>query len=423
MEYLAEHITSIAIMAVMLVFSGFFSASETAFFSLTRLDIRALRENRPFSAAHIDALLQKPKKLLTSVLLGNMAVNVVYSTVSAVIALDMGRRFGWEYALFVELGALLLLIIFGEVVPKSVAVQQPVLLSRFAVLPLHAFQKLTFPAYKLLPILEFIRPRKGETRLVTRDEFKALVKLGGRDGVLRDHEYRMLAEIMDFSEMKIKEVMVPRVDSAFCNVNASFDEFKAIARQTKHTKFLVYEGSFDNVIGLVRAEEVFLAPEGTSLHQLVKPVQFIPEVATVEKGLQSLLKDRSHFAVVVDEYGGMAGLATLEDIIEEVVGEIEDEFDQQQAVPVRKIGEDKFIVSGNLGIRDWQEYFQTELEDVEFDTVGGFVMFLLGHIPSHGETVRYKNLKLTVRGVCKGGRINHVLIEKEKDPFEELDDE
>jgi CBS domain containing-hemolysin-like protein len=226
----------------------------------------------------------------------------------------------------------------------------------------------------------------------------------------------MIHGVLDFKSVLVKEIMLPRVDMNLYDIDGTVEEFLELARKTKRTKFPVYEGTTDNIMGIIHAKDVFLNPE-VRLRDIIKPVHFVPELKGVEGLLRQFRREGSQLAIVVDEYGGTAGLITLEDIIEEIVGEIQDEHEKPRET-IKKVEENKYLISGDLSIRDWSDYFGVEVEPMDVDTVGGLVVSLLEHIPKKGDSVKYKAFVFTVEGVRKR-RVKSisqkVIVEEESD--------
>ena len=411
-ELLIEHIPELALMGGLLGLSAFFSGSETALFSLTREELRDLERKGSSAGQAIVALRRRPRRLLAAVLLGNMAVNVLFFSVSYQIAAAMHRGSSAVAATVMGVGSLVVLIVCGEVAPKGVAVGRPMRLARLSALPLLVFSRVVRPITWALEaisrgIVGPITRGAGRESYVNPEELKMLIRMSEAQGVIDRDARSMLSEVVELSEIMVREVMVPRVDMVMFDVNDPREAFLDLVRRTRHKHIPVYDGSIDEVVGIVAACDAFL-DRGSDLRELARPAAFVPETKTVESMLKQFREERRHLAIVVDEYGGTAGLITLEDIVEEVVGEIEDEFDTP-AEPVRRIDDRTYSLAGNLGTRVWNDLFEMPLDSPEFDTVGGFVTSLLGHVPREGETAAYQGLTFFVEGVRRR-RIERVRV-------------
>ena len=398
-------------MAALLVLSAFFSASETALFSLRRRDLRHFEHSPRLVHGLILKLRSDPEGLLITVLFGNMLVNVLYFSVATVAAMNAPTR-GATYAL--GIGSLIAVIICGEVVPKAIAVAVPVRFSSLAAGPLFFFQKCIYPVKKALGVVMKISAAvsrgRGRAAYVTPEELQLLIRATGERGIIGVGERDMMHEIIEFAEIRVREVMVPRVDVVAFEVNGDVGELRKLVEERGITKLPVYEDNIDNVVGTVYAREVLLS-DSKSIRACVHPVSlFVPETALIESVLQQFRERGCQFAIVVDEYGGWAGIVTLEDIVEEIVGDISDEFDTDTQ-PVRRIGQDKYVLSGGVSIRDWSEIFKIDLDLAEVETLGGFIVLHLGRLPREGDNVELGNLVLTVQKVSRR-RVAQVLIER-----------
>ncbi len=407
---LAEYPLHLATMALLLCASAFFSGSETALFNLSRDQLRRFRAARSPLRVLAARLMDDPRRLLVTVLFGNMAVNVAFFAMSVMLTLDVARNHparanAWRFGIAVI--APMLVIIFGEVTPKSLAATMPERLAPVAAGPLALLQYVVLPVRMVLgylvvwPLERIITGRRPERRaLVTSEELQAIVEVSAREGAVSPEEGDMLVEILELAELRVREVMTPRVEIVACDVATPTAEALDLFRRTRHSKIVVYDGDVDHVRGVVYAKTAFLNPE-RPLARLVQPVHYVPETKSVESLLREFRADRIQFALVVDEYGGLAGLVTLEDCIEEIVGEIEDTDDAPAADPVRSVGEGEYVLAGNLAIRSWAELFDQDRPNGggRYSTVAGFVTSLLGHMPAPGDTVRWRNLEFTVEGV------------------------
>lgn len=417
---ISAFLPEIYLSSVLLVLSGFFSSSETAFFSLSRESRKALRSQRSLFSKAISSLLKRPKSALITLLFGNMVVNVAFFCIAYGVTREIAASNIHNRALIagaVSIVSLLIIIVAGEVIPKNVAIRIPLLLAKIYAVPILVLSKLFYPF--CLPLyfisdkiaLFFSKEGKDEKN-ITVDELKMIVKMGEKQGLVDESEHSMINAVLDFQEKQVKEVMAPRVDMAIYNVAESVKGFLGLVRATKHTKIPVYSDNPDTIIGLVHAKDIFLNQDAP-LRNFVKPIQFIPETKTVESLLRKFRNEHRQMAIVIDEYGGTAGLVTLEDILEEIVGEIQDEHDGREEEMISKIEDNMYYLAGNLGIREWSDFFEVELDSHDFDTIGGFILSLLGNIPKRGNVVQYENMKFTVDRLRKR-RIVKVIMEIER---------
>ncbi|MBT3879630.1 MAG: HlyC/CorC family transporter [Candidatus Scalindua sp.] len=416
-------------MLFLLCFSAFFSATETAFFSLTREEVDRFGKSNSKSERLVQTLLKTPKNLLTTILLGNMLANIGFYCTSyglaQKIAVDSPYGGIWVVGT-VCIISLLTIIIMGEVIPKNIAVKIPDQYSRWAAIPIYLFDRIFWPFRVILTsiinsISSVFDKGSGDEKCVTIDELKMLVEFSEKQGIVDQEERSMIHGILDFKRAQIKEIMLPRVDMNLYDIADPVQGLIDLARKTKETKFPIYEETPDNILGIVHAKDIFLNPKA-QLKDILKPVQFVPEPKSIEGLLRQFRREGSQLAIVVDEHGGTAGLITLEDIIEEIVGEIQDEHEKPRET-INKIDENKYLISGNLSLRDWSDTFGVEIEPMGVDTIGGLVIALLEHIPQKGDSVKYEDFVFTVEGVRKK-RITSILQEikvKSKSDEEEND--
>jgi len=390
-------------MVCLLAASALFSGSETALFSLPFERRRELRRQTGRAARAVIRLLENPSSLLVTILFGNMTVNVLYFSVSTVVGIELHRSGPAVVAVFAG-ASLAALIIFGEVLPKVLAVNLSLPFSLFCALPLLVLSFLLRPVQAaLVRVVRFfmgvLRIHKlGETR-ITEDELKMLVRLSEEQGVITPSERELIAEVVEFAQIRVAEVMTPRVDVPAFDVNDPIESLRSLLRETKWPRVPVYENNIDNILGIVLAKDVLLS-DAADVRPFIRPVIYVPSLALVESALRLFRARRVHYAIAVDEYGGFDGFISVEDILGQIVGEIEREY--EEAAPlVEQVGPTEYRLAGDLSIREWNELFGLEVAFPGFDTVGGLVLLLLGHIPSEGESVDFGQLTFTVERMRK----------------------
>ncbi len=399
--FLAGHAPQFIIMALLLCASGFFSGTETALFSLSRGQLQRLAKGG--ATGRVVLLLQhSPRQLLNTLLLGNMLVNVAYASIAAVQVLLFKKAGGSSLtAAAASLGGLLVLILLGEVTPKILALNtqvqwihvaaRPLLFVRRVVaLPLWVVDRLI-----VSPLTRIIAPQSAGGVDITAEELSALMDLSAKRGLIDRDANALLQEIMELTDLRVSDIMVPRVDMIAYNVADSPQGLIDLFRQSNLRKIPVYEGDIDYVLGMVHAKRLLLDP-GRSLGELVVKVPFVPEAASVERLLLQFRVTRTQMAIVVDEYGGTAGLVTLEDALEEIVGDIPAPDEAEQGPAVRKIADNEYLLDGDLAIHEWQDAFGTDLSQKRISTLGGFVTLLLGRVPREGDVATYRNLRFEV---------------------------
>ena len=395
--------------ALLLAASAFCSASETALFSLD-----AAGRDRAGPGAR--KLLESPQALLISLLLANLLVNVLVFAVASGLAQSEA---GSYEALLAGALALVAVLVVGEILPKTLALRAPVVVARLVAAPLAALVALVAPLRRLVRFqLEIATRVLGDVaREEPRITAEALAEVLGQSaevGMLAAGEADLLAEVVELEGIRVREIMTPRVDMLALDLSASEDDniqimARALARRL--TWLPVIRGDADQVAGSVRMRDLLAQPE-RSLRELVRPAHFVPEVAGVLDLLKHLREKKATEAVVVDEWGGTAGVVTIENVFEEIVGDlrVEGEAPERPVLPLEGGG---FRVSGSLSIRDWNERFNHEVVPEGFETVGGFVTALLGRIPRAGDRVRQGDLVWQVREV-RGRRVTSVDLHLER---------
>ncbi|MCB9915735.1 MAG: HlyC/CorC family transporter [Planctomycetes bacterium] len=382
---------------LLLALSAFFSASETALFSLTR-------EQRARAAPRVERLLERPRDLLVTVLLCNLLVNVFFFSLAAKI--DVGEEPHARVA--AAFGALVALLVFGEILPKTLALRLAEGISRSSslVLPplVQLFHPATLLASKALELFtRALGESGGEEHAITSEQLAQVLTKSAETGVLENNEADMLADIVELGGVRVREIMTPRVDALMLDLDDEPDEIAQEALRRHLTWLPVIEDDDpDKVLGIVRVRDLLLR-EGRRLRQLVMPVKFVPEVARVLSLLHEFREARTAEAVVVDEWGGTAGIVTIEEVFEEIVGELRVEGEERER-PVVPLGEGRFRVTGALSIRDWNDEFGFQVVPTEFETVGASSPRCIGRIPKAGDEAHAGNLFFEVHDV-RGRRI------------------
>jgi putative hemolysin len=405
-----EHLPQIILLLALLGVSGFFSGSETALFSLRTHQIRS---SRSASLRLAGTLLRQPRDLLITILLGNMFVNVAFFSVSVGLALHLGRTRGQGAAAGASIFFLLTLILLGEVIPKGVAARAPRGWARLCAYPLTILFGLSRPVHWLLgrflgPVSDWISRLTPPDAGLTTEELRMMVELSETAGVLHERENYIMQRVVELREMRVKEVMVPRVDMRAFDLSRGREAFLADFKRHRNSRVPVYRESIDEIQGVLHAKEVHFSEE-EDLSRLVRKVPFIPETKTVESLLRQFREGGQRVAIVVDEYGGTEGLVTLEDILEAIVGEIEDEYDRGDE-PVRRISESAYLLEGDLGIREWRQISGVDLPSQGVETLGGFIVFSLGRLPREGDQVVYRNIRFTVQKMLQR-RVGRIRVE------------
>jgi putative hemolysin len=410
-----QNIGHIVVMMVLLACSAFFSGSETAYFNLSRRQVSLLRKSKHRLQNLVSSLTHKPKQLLGCLLFGNMTVNVLFYAIASVLTVKIGQEVGAGTATITAGFSFAALVLFGEIVPKSVAYGNSKAVSIVTALPLFLCLKVFSPlqflfrVFVIEPSLRLILGPAHPPRPISTAEFKSLIEQIRKRGLLTLAENKLLTEIVELGFLKVRHVMRPRVDMITCCVTDSAQTAKELMLKNNLTKLPVYVKKIDNIVGLVHLRQLMLDKD-VSLDRVVQRAAFVPEQKTVESLLEYFRKSGTDTAVVVDEYGGIAGLVRLEDIAEELLGPIET---VEGIEPVELIGPFEYRLAGDISIYDWAEAFGIDPEEARVSTIGGLVTALLGKIPKSGDTACLHNLKFTVERVQKH-RIKTVILTLER---------
>lgn len=418
------------ILAVLLLLSAFFSSAETALTTVNRLRIRSLVEDGDKRAITLAKVIDDPGKLLSAILIGNNIVNISASSLATILAT---RHFGNAGAGAATGILTLLVLIFGEITPKTCATLQAEKMALRYAKVIYTIMLIFTP---LIFILDFLSG--GILRLmgidpdnrddsVTEEDLRTIVEAGHEDGVLETEEHKMINNVFDFGEHQAKDIMVPRVDMCFLNVDATYEETIDVYKEDKFTRIPVYEETTDNVIGILNVKDLLLYDKEQEFHvrDFLREAYYTYEFKNTSELMIEMRKNSISIAIVLDEYGATAGLVTLEDLLEEIVGDIRDEFDGDEEEEIQKISDLEYLVDGSSKLEDLDDLISLGIESEDYDSIGGVVIDALEHLPSEGEEVTVEGgVRLAVEKVDKN-RIEKVRIylpEKENTENEATND-
>jgi len=402
------------LMLVLLVCSAFFSASETALFNLSPRTINLLGQSKRRLHKLTAELLKTPKQLLTCLLGGNMAVNVLFYAIASVLTVKVRQQTGITAAAVTGALSFCVLILFGEIFPKSLAYGASKTISIAAAAPALLCMKLFSPVFFVLnlliiePVLRLVLGTGRHPQPITIKEFKLLIEQIQKRGLITIDENKLLTEVIDLGQLKIRDCLRPRVDMVTCAITDPAQKARDLMQKNQMVKVAVYLETIDNIVGWVSLRKVLLEPD-KPLEELMEPAYFVPEQKKVDSMLQQFRKSKTDTTIVVDEYGGIAGTISLEDIAEELLGPIEG---LPEIEPVEQIGPLQYRLAGGLAIHDWAEPFGIDVPEMRISTIAGLVTAALGKIPKSGDTAYIKNLHFTVERVRKH-RIETVILNLE----------
>ncbi|MCK5225483.1 MAG: HlyC/CorC family transporter [Planctomycetes bacterium] len=398
-----QNISYVIFMLLLLVCSAFFSGAETAFFNLSRKQLLLLRKSGHKLQMLTAQLLSEPGKLLSCLSFGNMLVNVLFYAIAGTFTLRIERQFGASAAIICASITFFALIFFGEMLPKSIAYTNSKSLSITAAMPTFLCLRIFTPIlfifrfFMIEPILRLFLGADKFHKAISAKEFRFLIEQTKKRGLITADENKLLSEIVELGFLKVRHVMKSRVDMIACDITEPIQKIREIMLSNNLTKLPVYSQNKDNITGMLWLRQLLLEPESPP-DKLIKPINFIPEQKKVESLLEFFRKTGTDTAIVVDEYGGIAGSVCLEDIAEEMLGPIEAGNETEL---IEQIGPLKYRLSGNLAIHDMAEDFGIDIANARFATIGGLVTALLGKIPQKNDTASLNNLKFTVERVQK----------------------
>ena len=390
----------IPIVAILIALSGFFSSSETALTSVNQIRLRQRATEGDKKSMTVLKLLEKPQDVISSILIGNNIVNIASSAVATVFFTQL---FGASGPVVATVVMTILVLIFGEVLPKTAAQQQPEMISRKVSKPISRITTIFKPAVFLLSALtglvtKWLFSHVDEAPTITEEEFKTLVEVGEEEGVLQREERAYIDNVLDFSSATASDMMKPRTSVVALDVEATEEEIFELLKDNRYSRIPVYEDSIDHIIGILYMKDVVrLLAQGEAIYlrEILRDPYFIGESAVADRIFRELKARNLSIAVVVDEYAGTSGIITMEDILEELVGNIDDEYDlENSAVIFLESG--VYLVDPELRIDEINDYFHMSLESEKSDSIGGFVIELLDRIPKQGDVVRYGDILFTV---------------------------
>ena len=407
----------IVILVILLIGSGFFSASETALMSLSKIRIRHMKEAGVKGAKLVSDLIEEPNKLLSSILVGNNVVNIAATSIST--SLFMGILGDKPGAVPLATAVMtVLVLIFGEITPKTIAannsekvavfVSKPINLVIFIVRPIvWVFNIITNVIFKLLGVKD-----KGAQPYITEEELKTMVNVSHEEGLLEMEEREIINNVFQFGDMQAKEAMVQRLDMVAINAEDSYNEIIEMFKNEKLSRLPVYEDSIDDIIGILNIKDVIFLNDDEiknfDIKNYIREPFFTYEFKKITQLLEEMKVEKSQMAIVVDEYGGTSGLITIEDLVEVIVGDIEDEYDDEDD-DIIVIKEDEYIVQGSTKISDINDLIGVNLESEEFDSIGGFIIGYLKRLPEENEVIEVGNIKFNIENLDKN-RIMKVRI-------------
>ncbi len=378
---------------ILLALSAFFSSAETAYTTINRIRLRTLIEEGNTAAKRVERIIHNPGKMLSAILIGNNIVNLSASSLMTIFSTNVfGSR-----SVGAATGVLtLLVLIFGEISPKTMASVHAERIALLYSVPVSALIWLLTPVIFIvnflsrgLMLLLRIDPDKKNGNFTT-NELRTIMEVSHEEGVLENEEKVMINNVFDFGDTQAKDIMIPRADMVFANIDDSYDDLLEIFKKEMFTRLPVYENTTDNVIGIINMKDLLLhegPKEDFHIRNILREAHFTYEYKKISE-LMLEMKDYSvNFTIVLDEYGSTAGLITFEDLLEEIVGEIRDEYDSAEEELIQQVGPNEYIIEGSMKLDDINDALELSLDSEDYDSIGGLIIELLDHLPQVGESV------------------------------------
>lgn len=411
----SSDVIQLIFLTVLLMLSAFFSSAETALTTSNKIRLRTLAEEGNKKAKKVLEITDDSGKMLSAILIGNNLVNISASSIATALAM---KAFGSAGAGIATGVLTILVLIFGEISPKTIATihADKIALSYAGVISIimKVLTPVIFIINKLsLGFLKLVHVNAdGSQNTMTEDELRTIVDVSHEEGVIETEEREMINNVFDFGDAQAKEVMVPRIDMTFADINSTYLELIEIFREDKFTRLPVYEDSTDNVVGIINMKDLLLYEnkENFCIRDILRKPYYTYEHKSTAELLIEMRKSSINIAIVLDEYGATAGLITLEDLLEEIVGEIRDEYDMDEEDPIQQINNSEYMVQGSMNLEDLCSTLELNWISEDYDSIGGYMIGLLDHLPVAGETVTTpEGVYLRVEDMDKN-RINKIFM-------------
>ena len=422
---------------ILLVLSAFFSSAETCLTTVNKMRMKSMADEKVKNARIVLKLIENQTKMLSAILIGNNIVNLTASSLTTSFAIQIAQKSGFSEMTSIITGAAtgiltVLILIFGEIVPKTLATMSAEKLALTYAKPVYAVTTVLAPVAFLMNqiskgLLIILRIDTKKQPAITENELRTIVDVSHKEGVIESEERQMITNVVDFGDSLAKDVMVPKMDVAFANVKLSYNELVECYSVDKFTRMPVYSESRDNVVGIINLKDLFFyqgSKKDFSIADVMREPYFTYEYKKISELFFEMKKKSIPMAIVLDEYGSTAGMLTIEDLIEEIVGEIRDEYDTNEEDEITKIDDENFILLGIAKLDDINDELGIDLESEDYDSIAGHIINLLDHFPKAGETVQDKYAEYRVLEATNN-RIDKVKVHllPQKDTTADLDEE
>lgn len=414
--------SQIIILLILLLLSAFFSSAETCLTTVNKVRMQSMAEDHVKNASTVLKLIEKPTQLLSGILIGNNIVNLTASSLTTSYAIRLAQRNGLPISASVFTGIAtgvltVVILIFGEIVPKSLATVNAEKLALIYAKPVYALTQILRPVSFLMNqfsfgLLKLLRVDVSPRPAITENELLTMVNVSHEEGVIEREEREMITNVVDFGDSLAKDVMVPKMDVEFANVDFTYQELLECYSKKKFTRMPVYKESRDNILGIINLKDIFFyegSHEDFKISEVMREPYFTYEYKKISELFFEMKKESIPMAIVLDEYGATAGLLTIEDLIEEIVGEIRDEYDGYEEDEITRLDDENYILLGVAKLDDINEQLGIDLESEDYDSIAGHIINLLDHFPKTGERVSDKYAEYLVLAAEKN-RIDKVKV-------------
>ena len=403
-------IIQLVIVIILLSASAFFSSAETALMTSNKLKMRNLAENGDKRAAKVLKVTENTDKMLSAILIGNNIVNLTASSISTALTLKI---FGSKLVGIATGILTFLILVFGEITPKNVASKNAEKMALAYIGVISFLVTLLTPVIFIVNtvakfVISIFNKNGDDNNAVTEEELRAMVEYSHEEGVIENEEKKMIVNVVDFGDTVAGDIMVPRVDMVMVDEKSSYEEILQVFREERYTRIPVYEETPDNVIGILNVKDFLLIEdrENFVMKELLREPLYTYEYKKTSALMMDMRKTGANIVIVLDEYGITAGLITLEDMLEEIVGEIRDEFDADEDEGITKVSDLEYMIDGSTNLDDINDRIGLSLSSEEYESIGGLIMEKLGRLPVEGEIINFDNIVLTVK------KMDHARIEK-----------
>ena len=414
--------SQIIILLILLLLSAFFSSAETCLTTVNKVRMQSMAEDHVKNASTVLKLIEKPTQLLSGILIGNNIVNLTASSLTTSYAIHIAQRNGLPISASVFTGVAtgvltVLILIFGEIVPKSLATVNAEKLALLYAKPVYALTQILRPVSFLMNqisfgLLKLLRVDVSPRPVITGNELLTMVNVSHEEGVIESEEREMITNVVDFGDSLAKDVMVPKMDVEFANIDFTYQELMECYGKKKFTRMPVYKESRDNILGIINLKDIFFyegSHEDFKISEVMREPYFTYEYKKISELFFEMKKESIPVAIVLDEYGATAGLLTIEDLIEEIVGEIRDEYDGYEEDEITRLDDENYILMGVAKLDDINEQLGIDIESEDYDSIAGHIINLLDHFPKTGERVSDKYAEYLVLSAEKN-RIDKVKL-------------